>query len=142
MQTFDGGKMKVTDPRTGHIETFDAKAFQQGAERAAAIDAEIEADEAKAATTAASSAGPKLSVKGGKATISQSGLGYKGILFGGYRADFEALMGYFGAPETSQAAKDYEANKDKLVATWQAYGNLPVGATLPDGSEKPPPRWR
>lgn len=97
---------------------------------------------AAAVETEAASTGPKLTVKNGKATISASGLGYKGQLFGGFADDFEAMFAFFGSPADSPARKAYDAIRSKLCQSWQAYGDLPVGATLPDGSTKPAPKGR
>jgi len=119
----------------GGVEKFDDfdKASAKQTEINEAIQGSINGDKTE---------GVKMTIKNGKATLSASGLGYKGILLGGYAADLEALIAYFGSPADSRAAKDFAANRAKLCASWQAYGDLPVGATLPDGTTKPAPKGR
>ena len=109
----------------------------------AAAAAELEATNARlaaelAARPAEVSSGPvRVSVKNGKLAVffTDSSLAYQGRAFEHFGAPMEALIAAW--PEIEAA---YLNNKAKLVRTWQAYGDIPVGGNLPDGSSKPAPK--
>ena len=134
------GKISVWDPRPGKglVGTFDA--VKETAEAIALhtrINAEIKA-EAEAAD--AEKAGkPQIKVSKGKATIvnvDRLRVGYKGMSFGGYQADWEFLFQFFGVPADAPIRAEYEAFKSKLCTTWTAAADLKAGQAYPSGEVK------
>ena len=132
--TGDGGKIKLLDPRPGKgVQVFEKRDMEHAMEVCDAVNAEI-------AAVGATAPAATMKVKGGKATVYVPEHGYKGQLFSGYAADFEALIAYFGASPESQGVSDFAEIRPYICASWQAFGDLAVGATLPDGSVKQPKR--
>lgn len=78
-----------------------------------------------------------VSVKNGKLAVffTDSTLAYQGRAFEHFGAPMAALIAAW--PEIEAA---YNRDKAKLVPTWEAYAEMPIGATLPDGSSKPAPK--
>ena len=130
----DNGKWRVTDPREGKGVTT-CKSYDEANAILEATNEEIVAD--MLAAKPGKGGKPGIIVKNGKATITAAGLGYKGMLFGGYVADWTALLDYFGASPESQGRRDFESVKDQLCADWKAYADIEAGAILPSGEPKP-----
>lgn len=134
----NAAKFKVIDPRAVDaggkgVQVYDAKQATEAIAEMDAINAAIDVAEA----AAEAKGGPKLVVKLGKATLTGSGLGYKGQIMGGYVADFEAIIAFFGASPDSEGVKAFNAAKSRMHATWQEYGDLAVGAITKSGEPKP-----
>jgi len=131
----DKGKWKVVDPREGKgVSSFDK--VEQAVDLFNAVNAEIAAE----SVAVAAAAGPNISVSNGKAILGLPGLGFKGMVFSGYVADWDGMFTAFGTPPDAPIRAAIDAVRPKLVETWQAYRAIPVGATLPDGSTKQAPR--
>lgn len=138
--TADGKGAKVTLPAP---VTVAGKEYAAGVHKFETASAAMEFNNAaqdaydQAAREEETKGGLKLTTSKGKFTVTGSGLGYKGQIFSGFIADFEALADWLGSPADSPGRKAFNAKKDQILATWQTYSELPVGAALPDGSTKP-----